>query len=646
MPIGDFEGAIGDRIHRVPQSPVRGSSLVTIRYKISDPATPDENPRRRRGLWNGVQEEVDRERSTAIRIRRRYQEPMERSEMLSDSYRLVLPVLLLGSVIGCSPGDGAGLSGDDHVPEAERFGGTAVFASFGDLQSMNPLVSSDNNSNQIQREMLFMPLVRYDETLELQPWLAERWDTVRVHPDTLELTWRIRQDVRWHDGTPTTGEDVLFTYQRLKDPRTAYPNHQRLAHYSPEARLLDPYTVVMRLQQHAEFLDVFAMTPIVPKHVLGDVPPEQLIQHGFAFSPVGNGPFRFVRRVPGQEWVFEANPDFPEALGGRPYLDRVVYREIPSMTTLLTELLTGRIDIYSGPNPNQAQAILGATGVELRTSPSRQYNYLAFNGRLPIFSDPRTRQAIAMGIDRRQIVDALIYGYGELGRATVTPTHYGFDPDAQVRYDPEGARRLLAEAGWTQGRDGILVDPQGRPLRFTIMTNAGNDVRRDIAEIIQAQLRPLGIAVQPRLVEWTSMIAQLQGAIGRNGVRERDFDAVIGGWVDWEQKDDVGILHSRSLNDPYQYVGYSNPRVDVLIDTLATLVDRDAALPLWSEYQRLIATEAPYVVLYYPERLNGVRARLRGAVFDVRGEFPSVTQWWIHPSERRIATGGEPPAGG
>jgi peptide/nickel transport system substrate-binding protein len=482
--------------------------------------------------------------------------------------------------------------------------------------------------------LLLLSLVRYDDRMRLEPYLAERWDTVRIHPDSLEITWHLRRDVVWHDGTPTTADDVVFTYARINDPATAFPNLQRLTHYHPEAEQVDSHTVRMRLRAHADFLDIFAMTPIAPAHLLGEVPPEQLLQHEFGVAPVGNGPFRFLRRAPGQEWVFEANPDFPEALGGRPFLDRIVWRFIPEMTTLLTELLTGRIDIYMQPNPNQADIIRRTEGVELVTNPTRQYNFLGYNTRLPIFADARTRRGITMAIDRRQIVDAIVYGFGEEGRATVTPTHFAYDPEALIPYDPDAARQLLAEAGWRPGRDGILRDPAGRELRFTITTNAGNDVRRDMAEVIQAQLRPLGIVAQPRLVEWTTMIQQLNGTLNAAGVRERQFEAVIGGWVNFEQKDDAGLLHTRNLNEPYQWVGFSDPRADRLIDTLNLIVDRNEALPLWREYQRLIAHEAPYTVIYYPERLNAVRARLRGVVFDVRGEFPSVSEWWLHPSER------------
>jgi peptide/nickel transport system substrate-binding protein len=559
-------------------------------------------------------------------------------------FNLWLPALIAVIVLGaCDAGDGErGAAGGD-VPEEQRYGGTAVIASIGDLQSMNALTASDYNSNSIMREMLFMPLIKYDERIEPLPWLAERWDTVRVAPDTLELTFHIRRDIRWHDGQPTTAEDVAFTFERAVDPRTAFPNASGFALYAPRAELLDPYTVRFRLQPHSDFLDMWYQTSIMPRHILGDVPPAQLIQHPFGTSePVGNGPFRFARRVPGQEWVFEANPDFPEALGGRPYLDRVVYRYIPEMTTLLTELLTGRIDAYFGVNPNQAEQVNSSPGVRLIESPFRQWVYLAWNTRRPMFQDARVRRALTMAIDRQQIVDALLYGYGEVGRGTLSPAHWSYDPNdpgTVLPYDTAQARRLLAEAGWTPGPDGILRNAQGQQFRFTMITNQGNEVRRDILEIVQAQLRQLGIIAQPRLVEWNTMNQQLQS-------RERNFDAVVSSWVDYFRKDDKDILHSSNLDNPFQYVGYANPRVDALIDTLGVMMNRDEARPLWREYQHLITQEAPYTPLYIPERLTGVSERLQGVQMDVRGELPTVTEWWILPSQRRAgeATGAQPGA--
>lgn len=539
--------------------------------------------------------------------------------------------LALAASLGACRGDaGDDVSTSGEVADSLRYGGTLVIGAYGDLQSMNSLTSSDFNANSVQREMLFMPLIQYNEDIEPVPWLAERWDTVRVHPDTLELTWHLRRDVRWHDGTPTTAEDVRFTLERMRDERTAFPNYQRMVRYSPRAEVVDSYTVRMRLQPHAEFLDIWYQTVIMPAHVLGDVPPDQLLQHPFQHNPVGNGPFRFLRRDPGQEWVFEANPEFSPSLGGRPYLDRVVWRNIPEMTTLLTELLTGRIDMYIGPNPNQAAQIESAAGVRLMDYPSRQWNYLAFNTRRPQFRDPRVRRAIAMAIDRQQIVDALVYGYGEPGRGTVIPGTWMYEATAEqteLPYDTAAARRLLAEAGWTQGADGQMRNAQGQQLSFTPITNFGNDLRRDILQMVEAQLRPLGIAVSPRLIEWTTFIQTLQDP-------RRNFDAVVGGWVDYFQKDDSNILHSRNIEGPYQYVGYGNPRVDQLLDTLIVEMDRDRARPLWQEYQRIIVQEAPYVPLYYPRRLAGLRERVRDSQHDIRGDLVGIPRWWVSDAAR------------
>ena len=549
--------------------------------------------------------------------------------LLRSLFAALASLLLL---TGCDSDDGGGAASGGDVPEADRYGGTAVIGTYGDLQSMNALVSSDNNSNEIQRNVLYMPLIKYNESIEPIPWLAESWDTAYVAGDSIDLTFHLRRDIRWHDGQPTTAADVEFTFARAVNPETAFPNISGFDLYRKSAEVIDPYTIRFRLQPHAEYMDMWYQTAIMPEHILGDVPPGGLLTHPFGTqTPMGNGPFRFVRRNAGQEWVFEANPDFPAELGGRPYLDRIVWRYIPEQTTLLTELLTGGIDVYTGVNPNQAQQVEQAANVRLLQSPSRQWNYLAWNLRKPMFADARVRRALTMAIDRQAIVDALIYGYGQVGRSTVTPAHWSFDaddPQTMLPYDTVQARTLLTEAGWIdRDNDGILENARGQEFRFTIKTNQGNDTRKDMAEIIQAQLRQMGIVAQPQLVEWNTLVAQLQ--------TQRDFDAVISGWVDYFRKDDSDILHSKNLDKPYQYVGFSNPRADELLDTLAIMDDREASAALWKEYQQLMVQQSPYTVLYLPERLNAVSGRLNGVEMDIRGELPTVTRWWISPSQRQ-----------
>ena len=565
--------------------------------------------------------------------------------MPGSTLRNALLALAAASVLGACDGRDRGPVVDgpgEDIPDSLKYGGTVTVAAYGDLQSMNSLVSSDANSNSIQREVLFMPLIKYNEKIEPVPWLAERWDTVRVAGDSLELTFHLRRDVKWHDGRPTTARDVLFTFLRGIDPETAFPNASGFDLYNKTPVLVDDYTIKFRLRPHSDFLDAFYQMPPMPEHILGSVPPAQLLSHPFGTStPVGNGPFRFVRRLPGQEWVFEANPDFPEGLGGRPYIDRLVWRYIPEQTTILTELLTGNIDVYMSPNQAQAANIKATPSLTLIESPFRQWVYLGWNTRLPMFNDARVRRALTMAIDRQQIVDALLYGYGDIGRSTVTPAHWSYDPnDPQtlLPYDTVQARRLLTEAGWIdRNNDGVLENAQGVPFRFTLKTNVGNELRKDITEIVQAQLARLGIQVEPKLVEWNTLIDQLQGNVGPDGKRTRDVQATVNSWVDYFRKDDKDILHCSNLEKPFQYVGYCNPRADQLIDTLGVIVDRQAAAPLWKEYQHLMVQEAPYTVLYYPRRITGVNRRLRGVQMDVRSEFNTVAKWWIDPAQRRAS---------
>jgi peptide/nickel transport system substrate-binding protein len=553
--------------------------------------------------------------------------------VLSIVMRTPALLLLAGALAlagACAPGDGPAGAAAGGEPQ---FGGTVVVGASADLQSLNALTSSDANSRMVQQYMLLMPLVLYDENLQPAPWLAERWDTVRVAPDTLELTFHVRRDVRWHDGTPTTAHDVLFTFERALEPATAFPNRASFDLWDPRAVFVDHHTIRFRLRPHAEFLATWYELPIMPAHLLGDVPAADLANHPYGtVAPVGNGPFRFVRRVPNQEWVFEANPDFPEAMGGRPYLDRLVYRVIPEQTTLLTELLTGRIDVYPMPNPNQSEQLERGRGVRLLSSPYRSQTHIGWNTRDPLFRDARVRRALTLAIDRQAILDALLFGHGQIGVSSSTPAHWFFDDDylrLAPPHDPDGARRLLAEAGWTTGRDGLLRDAQGRPFRFTLVTNHGNDLRRDVGEIVQAQLRPFGIQVEPRSLEWNTLIGMLDGHLDDRGERVRDFQAVTSGWVNSFRKDDAPILHSRNRNGPFQETGFSHPRIDALIDTLNVMTDRAAARPLWEEYHRILIEEAPYTVLHYPNRLLAHRDRVRGVELGPQGDFVSVQRWWV-----------------
>lgn len=515
----------------------------------------------------------------------------------------------------------------DDVPEEERYGGTAIIASISDIPDINPLTSTETLAAEIQQFVLFLPVIQYDADLRPTPGLARSWE---VNEDSTLLTFHLRDDVYWHDGVRTTAYDLAFAYELARHPETGFPNAAFWTHYG-QAEVVDSFTFRVALRPHAEFMDPWRTFTAVPRHVLEGVPPAELRQHPFSHrQPIGNGPFRFVQRVDGQSWTFEANENFPAELGGRPYLDRIVYRVIPEPTTLLTELLTGGIDFYTAPPPEHASRIEAEGHLRLISYPDRAFVLIGWNQRRPPFDDVRVRRALTMGIDRAGIVDAVLYGYGRLANATVPPFFWQFDPEAgrDLSYDPDAARALLAEAGWTPGPDGMLRNAAGQPFRFTLNTNLGNQVRADIAQIVESQLRRIGIDVRIQILEWGTLLDRI------NTPTLRDFDAVLIGWRTEFRIDDTDLFHCDKRDEPFQWIGHCDERMDALLDTLPLIADREAALPLWHEYQRLVAEQQPYTFIYFQDRLHGVNNRLRNVRPDPRGDWVGINRWWIVPDRR------------
>lgn len=519
------------------------------------------------------------------------------------------------------------------TPSDERYGGTVVVAGIGEIaDGMNAAVSSDYVATQHQQFVNLMTLIDYDENASPRPYLAESWE---VSPDATSVTFHLRRDVYWHDGEQTDAHDVAFTWDVVTDPLTAFPNAAYWDHYEsgPEGvEVVDDFTVRFHMQPHADFLDPFRSVAVLPEHLLRDVPRDQLKQHPFGSQcPVGNGPFVFVSHQAQDRWVFEANPQFPEALGGRPYIDRYVYRVIPEQTTSLTELLTENIDIYIAPHPDQARAIVDDPNVELLRYPFRIYIFVGWNARRPVLADARVRRAITLGTNRQEIVDAILQGYGRVANSSVPPFHWAFDAqlNESMRYDPERAAALLTEAGWVdRDGDGVRENAEGTPLSFSVKYNTGNQQRQDVAELMQAQLAPLGIAVRPEVVEWATLLEQI------NTPDLRDFDGVVMGWVPEFKLDDMDLFHSERIDQPFAWSGTENPEIDRLLEAISTTVDRDDARGLIREYQRALMEEQPYTFFYFPERLDGVNKRVRGVTMDARGEWLSVRQWYIDPARR------------
>jgi peptide/nickel transport system substrate-binding protein len=517
-------------------------------------------------------------------------------------------------------------------PEGERYGGTAVVGTGGESNGMNSLVAGDAGSVQQQMFVNLMTLIQYDEDLSPMPYLAESWE---VSPEETVLTFHLRDDVYWHDGEPTTAHDVAFTYLTAVNPATGYPNRAFFQHYRPGeegVEVVDSFTVSFRMRRHADFMDPWRTLAIMPEHLLGDVPPEELKLHPYgAVCPVGNGPFRFVSHTPEDRWVFEANPAFPVGLGGRPYLDRYVNRVIGEHTTLFQELRTGGIDVYVAMLPPNAEAARGDPNLRIESFPYRSFLFAAWNSRIPKLSDPRVRRALTLGVNRRLIMKGIRGPDAVLANNGVPPYHWAFDQSLadSLPYDSAQAGDLLEEAGWVdRDGDGVRENSDGEPLRITFLTSSENQEWQDISEIMKAQLAEIGVELRLETMVWQALGSLVQS-------EEKDFEAFLIAFEVEFRLDERDLFHSDAINGQLAFSGTADDELDRYLDTLQLIPDREEAIPLWHASQRRVLQLQPYTFFYWGNRFDGVNRRLNDATMDARGEWANIRHWWIAPVDRR-----------
>ena len=512
---------------------------------------------------------------------------------------------------GCGR-DGAGTAGP-------LTGGTAVVGMRADFGAFNPIVNTDINTDELIKYALFTPLIQYDAELRPRPYLAESWEMLG---DTA-VVFRLRRDVFWHDGVPVTAEDVKFTFDLAKDPTTASLLASAYLSQVESAVVVDSFTIRFDFTRpHAQAIEDFWWAP-VPKHLLEDVPVDQLRTAPFNLRPVGSGPYRFVERRANERLVLERNAEFPEALGGPPLLERVFFRIIPEAPTMLAELLTGRVHVDIPVFPDQAAQIEQNDALELFAFPARTFYYLGWTNRRAPFTDARVRRAMTLAIDRQEIIDALLFGYGTPAVSPIPPWS-PLDPGVEpLPDDTAAAAELLEQAGWVdRNRDGIRENAQGTPLRFTLMTSDA-PLNRSVVEVVQAQLRRVGVAVDIRVVEFQTLLSQHRG---------RDFDAVFTSWVlDNFQigSAPMALFHSRwaEVAGSANRSSYVNPRADALIESGVAETDPRAARRIWGDFTRLLQEDQPVTFMFWLDELAAAQRTVQGVEMDPRGELVSIARW-------------------
>ncbi len=525
-----------------------------------------------------------------------------------DAWRVLLPAALaVLAAGGCREGGGSGGAGAGGAA-----GGTAVVCGPAQPASLDPFVSPDQLSSDL-RLLLYTPLVLYDGT-EFRPYLASSW---KWDDERRRLTLTIRDDVTWHDGQRLTAADVAWTLRAATDTAYGYWGSADLAGVDSIAA---PDTTTVTVTFRSPFIagvEPLAALPILPRHLLDTIPPQRLARAAYNRNPVGSGPFRFAGRAADGTLTFVRYAAFPAALGAAA-LDRIVFRAIPEVATLVVEVKTGSVDLCIA-GAGVASEVAGSPGVRTLPLPPAASQVIIPDLRQAPLDDARVRRAFSAALRRADIADAIAPAAGVA--TTFLPLGSPLIDPGAAQPDDDSARAVAAldSAGWrTIDRDGIRHDAAGAPLRVTI---AGPQNYQTTLTIVQSQLRRVGFDARLQLLEAATFYATILDPAKRP-------QAMAVGFTPTLVVNPIPYAELHSGGDS-NLESYANAEVDSLLDALRTTVEPTARRDLYRALQRRVATDVPIVYTVYVPRIAVVGRRIDGVDVDLNGPFASAAKWRV-----------------
>jgi peptide/nickel transport system substrate-binding protein len=520
----------------------------------------------------------------------------------------------------------AAASAPESAPAPRSPAGTLVIAAPREPATPIPTLFHNDNANREISDLLFLRLAQLPPSLttteerSFVPQLARRW----TRRDPVTLVFELDPRARWQDGTPVTARDVTFTFGRARES-SLDPQLGVLLRRIREVTAEGDHRVVFRFTEAypEQLYDAVYHVPLLPAHLLDRVPPESLATTPFTADPVGDGPYRWVRRVPGQLIELAADSTF---FLGRPGIGRVVFLFATDAEARVNLILSGEADaidnVYAYPNPNR---LLSAPGFRQVTVPSLGLGYLTFNQRdpsdtarpHPVLADSAVREALVLGLDRARIAQSI---FGSHAAVTDVPLSQALarslHPPAPRPRDIDRARRLLAGSGWKDSDGDGVLDRAGHPLALDLIVPSTSAPRRTMAQQVQEQWRQLGIALSVQAVDPNPYLARR---------RAGQFDLEF--WAVSQDPTPSGLVQSWSCAGigGSNVAHYCDPRVDTLLARVSS--GRGDPRALWDRVLRIIAADVPAVFIYATESVALIQRRFEDVTLRPDSPWADVWRW-------------------
>ena len=454
-------------------------------------------------------------------------------------------------------------------------------------QVLNPMLVRTNPEYMIA-EMLYSGLTTLGLDMTAQPDLATEWS---ANDDATEWTFTLREDAMFSNGEAVTSADVVASFEKLLDPETAAPGVRNLG---PIASVTAPDATTVVIATSTPFADL----PVALTYPTAKILPASVIADGFeglAQTPVGSGPFKLVEFNADQSAIFEGRDDY--FVAGQPYLDRVEILTYPDAAGSTAALLAGEVDMMMDVQPTDFERIEGSEGIDGLRTPSGRFLDVVMDTQVEPWSDPRVRQALAMSVDREAMVELVAEGYGTPGNDSPVNAAYAYYADAPLKqYDPEGAKALLAEAGY----------PDGLQLELIASENPG--YRSAMAVVLREMARPAGFDISVKTMDHPTYLDQVwkQGAFYVGFYNMQPTEGTI-----------FNLLFTS--NASWNETKWNNAEFDALVEEADATVDAGKRGELYGAAQAMMREEVPALVPCFFDLLGAKAAYVENYEQHPRG---------------------------
>ncbi|HHY10180.1 MAG TPA: peptide ABC transporter [Firmicutes bacterium] len=469
----------------------------------------------------------------------------------------------------------------------------------------NPILYTERYDGMIIGQV-YDGLIYIDAELKPQPLVAKDWE---ISEDQLSITFYLNEGILFHDGVELTAEDVAFTYRTILHPQytgVRFGNFKVLAGAEdykegksedvPGIEVLDKYTIRFTTNEPYAPLVVAFTYGILPSHLLKDIPVADLEKADFNLNPIGSGPFKFVEFLTDQHVILEANENYFQ---GAPKIETLIFQKV-AVDAVPIYIQQNRVD-YIEISPEHYPQVAALAGVDTYIYEALSYSYIAFNLRQARFQDVAVRQAMTYGFDRETYVEVIREGFGIVANAPLPQASWAYNAEGinPYNYNPELALKMLTDAGWQAGSDGVLTK-DGERLEFDFLVPEGSRLTEQMALLFQQNMEDLGIKVHLLFMEFSAAVDRVDA---------REFDLFTMGWSLAVDPDPYSIWHSTApWNDP----GFVHARSDQLLELGRGEMDLEKRKEIYAEWQQIINHELPYIFLFYDVTISAVSEKLQG----------------------------------